>query len=86
MIVTGSITALFVVTHLATFKFGPFYAAPDGIRDIYRLQLEVFSSPVYVGFYLVGDGRDLLPPVARPVERGAVAGRQTMSSGRRGFW
>ena len=52
MIVTGSITALFVVTHLATFKFGPVYSAPDGVRDIYRLQLEVFGSPVYVGFYL----------------------------------
>ena len=53
MIVTGSITALFVVTHLATFKFGPVYSAPNGVRDIYRLQLEVFSSPVYVGFYLL---------------------------------
>jgi succinate dehydrogenase / fumarate reductase cytochrome b subunit len=53
MILTGSITALFVVTHLATFKFGPFYESPDGIRDLYRLQLEVFSSPAYVVFYLV---------------------------------
>jgi succinate dehydrogenase / fumarate reductase cytochrome b subunit len=56
MIVTGAITALFVVSHLATFKFGPFYEAPDGIRDVYRLQLEVFSSPAYVGFYLVAMG------------------------------
>jgi succinate dehydrogenase / fumarate reductase, cytochrome b subunit len=53
MIVTGTITALFVVTHLATFKFGPNYDAPEGIRDLYRLQLEVFSSPAYVVFYLV---------------------------------
>jgi succinate dehydrogenase / fumarate reductase, cytochrome b subunit len=53
MILTGSITALFVVTHLATFKFGTFYEAPDGIRDLYRLQLEVFGSPAYVVFYLV---------------------------------
>jgi succinate dehydrogenase / fumarate reductase cytochrome b subunit len=53
MILTGTITALFVVTHLATFKFGRFYEAPDGIRDLYRLQLEVFSSPAYVAFYLL---------------------------------
>ena len=25
---------LFVVTHLATFKFGAYYEAPDGIRDL----------------------------------------------------
>jgi succinate dehydrogenase / fumarate reductase cytochrome b subunit len=56
MIVTGTITALFVVTHLATFKFGTYYEAPDGVRDLYRLQLEVFSSPAYVLFYLVAMG------------------------------
>ena len=55
MIITGTITALFVVTHLATFKFGRYYEAPDGIRDLYRLQLEVFSSPIYVGFYLLAE-------------------------------
>lgn len=56
MIVTGSITALFVVTHLATFKFGAYYETPDGLRDLYRLQLQVFSSPGYVAFYLVAMG------------------------------
>lgn len=52
MIVSGTIILLFVVTHLATFKFGHYYETPDGIRDIYRLQLEIFSSPAYVLFYL----------------------------------
>lgn len=56
MIVTGVVTALFVVTHLATFKFGPVYESADGIRDLYRLQLEVFSSPIYVLFYLLAMG------------------------------
>lgn len=56
MIVTGLVTALFVVTHLATFKFGPVYESADGIRDIYRLQLDVFSSPLYVLFYLFAMG------------------------------
>jgi len=53
MILTGTITLLFVVTHLATFKFGPYYETAEGIRDIYRLQLAVFSNPGYVAFYLV---------------------------------
>lgn len=56
MIVTGTIVLLFVVTHLATFKFGPYYETPDGIRDLYRLQLAVFSNPGYVAFYLVAMG------------------------------
>ena len=52
MILTGTITLLFVVTHLATFKFGVYYETPEGIRDLYRLQLAVFSSPGYVAFYI----------------------------------
>lgn len=52
MIVTGSLMALFVVSHLLTFKFGPVYETPEGIRDLYRLQVEIFSSPGYVAFYL----------------------------------
>ena len=53
MIVTGTITLLFVITHLLTFKFGAYYEAPGGVRDLYRLQLAVFSNPGYVVFYLV---------------------------------
>ncbi len=53
MILTGTITLMFVVTHLATFKFGTYYETPAGIRDLYRLQLAVFSNPGYVAFYLV---------------------------------
>lgn len=56
MIVTGTITLLFVVTHLATFKFGHYYETADGIRDLYRLQLAVFSNPGYVAFYAVAMG------------------------------
>jgi succinate dehydrogenase / fumarate reductase cytochrome b subunit len=56
MIVTGTITLLFVVTHLMTFKFGAYYETPDGIRDLYRLQLAVFDDPAYVAFYVVAMG------------------------------
>ena len=76
MILTGTIMLLFVVTHLATFKFGPYYETPDGIRDIYRLQLAVFSNPAYVAFYLVAMAVIAVPPVARRVERAAVVRRQ----------
>ncbi len=53
MILTGTFTLLFVVTHLMTFKFGTYYETSEGIRDIYRLQVQVFSHPGYVAFYLV---------------------------------
>jgi succinate dehydrogenase / fumarate reductase, cytochrome b subunit len=53
MILSGAITLLFVITHLATFKFGTYYETPGGIRDLYRLQLEIFSRPAYVVFYLL---------------------------------
>jgi len=56
MILTGTITLLFVVSHLATFKFGTYYETPAGIRDLYRLQLEIFSHLGYVAFYLVAMG------------------------------
>jgi succinate dehydrogenase / fumarate reductase cytochrome b subunit len=56
MILTGAITLMFVVTHLLTFKFGTYFETPDGIRDLYRLQLRVFSIPGYVAFYLVAMG------------------------------
>jgi len=56
MIVAGTITLLFVVSHLLTFKFGPVYQTPEGIRDLYRLQLEIFSNPGYVAFYMVAMG------------------------------
>src|SRR4029450_8543228 len=56
MILTGTITLLFVVTHLITFKCGTYYETPEGIRDLYRLQLAVFSNPGYVAFYIVAMG------------------------------
>lgn len=56
MILTGTITLVFVVSHLATFKYGSYYETPEGIRDLYRLQMEIFSQPGYVAFYLVAMG------------------------------
>lgn len=56
MIVTGVVTFVFVLLHLKTFKFGPWYETPtpEGpMRDLYRLTVEVFQSPVYVAFYVI---------------------------------
>jgi succinate dehydrogenase / fumarate reductase cytochrome b subunit len=52
MIATGLVTFVFVVLHLRTFKFGAWYEGDGGIRDLYRLQLEIFSNPAYVVFYM----------------------------------
>lgn len=54
MIVTGLIVLGFLLLHLRTFKFGPWYTDPDtGYRDLYRLLVEVFQNPAYVIFYVV---------------------------------
>jgi succinate dehydrogenase / fumarate reductase, cytochrome b subunit len=53
MIVTGLWLLLFVVIHLKTFKFGPWYETPDGMRDLSRLVHEVYAEPLHVVFYLL---------------------------------
>jgi succinate dehydrogenase / fumarate reductase cytochrome b subunit len=54
MIVSGLIVLLFVPLHLVTFKYGPYYGAHEaGVRDLYRLLIEVFQSPFYVAYYVV---------------------------------
>lgn len=54
MIVTGAIILGFLLLHLKTFKYGPWYTDPEtGYRDLHRLMIEVFQSPGYVVFYVV---------------------------------
>jgi succinate dehydrogenase / fumarate reductase, cytochrome b subunit len=53
MILTGLAILVFVPIHVRTFKYGAFYDLGDGVRDLYRLEMENFSSPLAVGFYLV---------------------------------
>ena len=54
MIVSGLVVFLFVPIHLVTFKYGPNYPSPEpGIRDLYRLLIEVFQSPWYVAYYVI---------------------------------
>ena len=53
MIVTGIWLLLFAVIHLKTFKFGPWYETPDGMRDLSRLVNEVYREPLHVAFYVL---------------------------------
>ncbi len=54
MIWSGTITLVFLVLHLITFKYGTHYdTTVDGIqmRDIYKLVIECFAQPGYVAWY-----------------------------------
>ena len=55
MILSGLITLLFVIVHVKQFKFGAWYqtAGDSAIRDLYRTEMEVFTQPAWVGFYVV---------------------------------
>lgn len=56
MAVQGSAILAFIILHLITFKYGTNYdTVVNGVpmRDLHKLVLEVFQSPVYVGWYVV---------------------------------
>ncbi len=57
MIYTGSLILIFLVIHLATFKWGTEYSVSyhgePPIRDLYRLVVEKFKNPYYSGFYVI---------------------------------
>jgi succinate dehydrogenase / fumarate reductase, cytochrome b subunit len=53
MILSGIWLLLFAVIHLKTFKFGPWYETPDGMRDLSRLVHEVYKEPLHVVFYVL---------------------------------
>ena len=54
MIWTGLGLLVFIVVHVAQIKYGTWYQIGDPpIRDLYRTEVDVFSSPVWVGIYVV---------------------------------
>lgn len=56
MAIQGSIVLVFIILHLATFKYGTYYETTvKGVvmRDLARLMVEVFKQPGYVAWYLV---------------------------------
>lgn len=59
MMVTGSIMLIFLVFHVASFKFGPgvnegYVTMVNGVemRDLYKLVIEKFQNPAYVIGYV----------------------------------
>ncbi len=54
MIYTGLLTLAFIILHLKQFKYGAEYqVAGETIRDLYRLEVEVFHNPLWVVLYAV---------------------------------
>lgn len=53
MILTGLAILAFVPIHVRTFKYGPHYDYGNGIRDLYKLEVENFTSPLAVGLYVL---------------------------------
>jgi succinate dehydrogenase cytochrome b subunit len=54
MILTGLALLIFIPIHVWMFKYGPEYQyGTTEMRDLYRLEVENFSSPVAVGLYVL---------------------------------
>ena len=54
MIWTGLLVLIFVVIHVAHIKYGAWYQIGDPpVRDLYRTEIDVFSSPLWVVAYVI---------------------------------
>jgi len=54
LIWTGLLVLIFVVIHVAHIKYGAWYQIGDPpVRDLYRTEVDVFSSPLWVAVYVV---------------------------------
>jgi succinate dehydrogenase / fumarate reductase, cytochrome b subunit len=53
MILSGLALLVFVPIHVMTFKYGAYYDYGGGVRDLYRLEVEHFRSPIAVGLYIL---------------------------------
>jgi succinate dehydrogenase / fumarate reductase cytochrome b subunit len=53
MIFSGLWLLAFIIIHVKAFRYGVEYDWPEGGRDLYRLEMENFSNPLMVGFYVL---------------------------------
>jgi succinate dehydrogenase / fumarate reductase, cytochrome b subunit len=53
MILTGLAILIFVPIHVWTFKYGTHYEVGAGVRDLFRTEVENFSSPIAVALYVI---------------------------------
>ncbi|GIL17206.1 MAG: hypothetical protein BroJett040_09570 [Oligoflexia bacterium] len=52
----GALILAFIISHIATFKYGTYYETSVGgvvMRDLHRLVVEVFKQPGYMAWYVV---------------------------------
>jgi succinate dehydrogenase / fumarate reductase cytochrome b subunit len=53
MIVSGLWLLAFLVVHVKTFRFGVEQQWPAGGRDLYLLEMQAFTNPLVVAFYVI---------------------------------
>ena len=53
MIVSGLWLVAFLLVHVKTFRFSPEVEWPAGGRDLYLLEMQAFTNPLMVGFYII---------------------------------
>ena len=53
MIVSGLWLVAFLIIHVKTFRFGVEQEWPAGGRDLYLLEMQAFTNPLVVGFYVL---------------------------------
>jgi len=53
MIVSGLWLLAFLIIHVKTFRFSPEVEWPAGGRDLYLLEMQAFTNPLIVGFYVL---------------------------------
>ena len=53
MIVSGLWLLAFLIIHVKTFRFSPEVEWPAGGRDLYLLEMQAFTNPLIVGFYVI---------------------------------
>ena len=53
MIVSGLWLLAFLIIHVKTFRFSPEVEWPAGGRDLYLLEMQAFTNPLMVGFYII---------------------------------
>jgi len=75
MIFSGLWLLVFVVIHVRTFKYGAEYVSSDGVRDLYRLEMENFSNPLTVAFYVLS-----MLVVGSHLWHGIVSGAQSLGA------
>ncbi len=75
MILSGLWMLAFIAIHVRTFKYGPEYEAANGVRDLYRLEMENFGSPLTVAFYVL-----TMLVIGSHLWHGAVSGFQSLGT------